>query len=147
MATFSEKIRILRKNKELTQAQLADALSISESTVQKWEAEKNTPPITELKRLAEMFQLPAAALIDDAIDVPEDYDIEIIPTEEFYPRNACRDLTPHKVMEASLKKDATLHRFQNPAGVPYSAIYVGSIEMCSCQREHEQGMIDYWNQV
>ena len=35
MSTFSEKLRILRKNKEWTQAQLADALSVSESTVQK----------------------------------------------------------------------------------------------------------------
>ena len=34
MSTFSEKLRILRKNKEWTQAQLADALSVSESTVQ-----------------------------------------------------------------------------------------------------------------
>ena len=35
MSTFSEKIRILRKNREWTQAQLAEALSVSESTVQK----------------------------------------------------------------------------------------------------------------
>ena len=69
MSTFSEKIRILRRNKGWTQAQLADALSLSESAIQKWEAEKNAPPVTELKRLAEVFQIPAAALIDDAIDI------------------------------------------------------------------------------
>ena len=51
MSTFSEKIRILRKNREWTQAQLAEALSVSESTVQKWEVDKNTPPVTEIKRL------------------------------------------------------------------------------------------------
>ena len=59
MSTFSEKLRILRKNKEWTQAQLADALSVSESTVQKWEVDKNAPPVSEIKRLAEVFYLPA----------------------------------------------------------------------------------------
>ena len=44
MSTFSEKLRILRKNKEWTQAQLADALSVSESTVQKWEVDKTHRP-------------------------------------------------------------------------------------------------------
>ena len=57
MSTFSEKLRILRKNKEWTQAQLADALSVSESTVQKWEVDKNAPPVSEIKRLAEVFAL------------------------------------------------------------------------------------------
>ena len=146
MATFSEKIRILRKNKGWTQAQLAEALSLSESAVQKWETEKNAPPVTELKRLSEMFQIPAAALIDDAIDLPEYYEIDSIATEDFYPRNAYRDSTPHQVLEAGLKKEATLHRFLNPAGIPYSAIYDGNIEICSCERDHEQGMINYWNQ-
>ncbi len=39
-----------------------------------------------------------------------------------------------------------LHRFLNKAGEPYSAIYVGRDERLSCERGHEQGMIDYWNQ-
>ena len=63
MSTFSEKLRILRKNKEWTQAQLADALSVSESTVQKWEVDKNAPPVSEIKRLAEVFYLPVGDLL------------------------------------------------------------------------------------
>ena len=73
MSTFSEKIRILRKNREWTQAQLAEALSVSESTVQKWEVDKNTPPVTEIKRLADVFYLPVTTLVDDAVDIPEYY--------------------------------------------------------------------------
>ena len=144
MSTFAEKIRVLRRNKGWTQAQLAETLSLSESAIQKWEAEKNAPPITELKRLAEVFQIPAAALIDDAIDIPEYYEIDSVPAEEFYPRNACRDATPHQVLDAGLQNGATLHRFQNPTGVPYSAIYIGNTEICSCEREHEQGMVAHF---
>lgn len=146
MSTFSEKLKILRTNREWTQAQLADALSISESTVQKWEKDKNAPPVTEVKRLAETFSIPAAALIDDAIDIPEYYFIESMDTDEFWPRNAVLDSTSHKVYDADLIHNATLHRFNNMAGVPYSAIYVGRDERLSCERDHEQKMIDYWNQ-
>jgi transcriptional regulator with XRE-family HTH domain len=146
MSVISEKIRILRKNREWTQAQLADALSISESTVQKWEVDKNAPPVSEIKRLAEVFYLPVISLVDDAVNIPEFYFLETIPAEDFYPRPAATDSTPHKVYDAGLIKNANLHRFLNKAGEPYSAIYVGRDERLSCERGHEQGMIDYWNQ-
>ena len=102
MSTFSEKLRILRKNKEWTQAQLADALSVSESTVQKWEVDKNAPPVSEIKRLAEVFYLPVTSLVDDAVDIPEFIYLESIPAEDFYPRNAAMDSTPHKVYDGNL---------------------------------------------
>ncbi len=146
MSIFSEKIRILRKNREWTQAQLAAALSVSESTVQKWEVNKNAPPVSEIKRLAEVFCVPAISLFDDDIIIPEFIFLELIPAADFFPRNAALDSTPHKVYDAGLKHYANLHRFLNKAGEPYSAIYVGRDERLSCERAHEQCMIDYWNQ-
>ena len=137
MSTISEKIRILRKNREWTQAQLADALSVSESTVQKWEVDKNTPPFSEIKRIAMVFYLPVTSLVDDALDIPEFIHLKSIPAEDFYPRNAALDSTPHKVYDAGLKHYAHLHRFQNKVGVPYSAIYVGREERLSCERDYE----------
>lgn len=145
MSAISKKIRILRKNREWTQAQLAEALSISESAVQKWEVDKNSPPVSEIKRLAEIFFLPVTSLVDDTVDIPEFYLLETIPADEFYPRPAATDSTAHKVYDAGLIKNADLHRFLNKAGEPYSAIYVGHNECLSCERDHEQGMIDYWN--
>lgn len=146
MSTFSEKIRTLRKNRGWTQAQLADALNLTESAIQKWEKAKNHPPVNELKRAAEVFSIPAAALIDDEINVPEYFLIDDIPADEFYPRMASSDSTSHQVFDAALIKGATLHRFRNMAGVEYSAIYIGNTEILSCERDHEQGMIDYWNE-
>ena len=145
MNAISKKIRILRKNREWTQAQLAEALSISESAVQKWENNKNSPPASEIKRLAEVFYLPVTSLVDDTVDIPEFYLLETIPAEEFYPRLASTDSTAHKVYDADLIRNANLHRFLNKAGEPYSAIYIGRDERLSCERAHEQGMIDYWN--
>lgn len=132
---FHSGILILRKNKEWTQAQLADALSVSESAVQKWETDKNTPPISEVKRLAEVFYLPTTTLIDDTVEIPEFFLLESLAADEFWPRPAALDSTPHKVYDAGLIKNANLHRFLNKAGVPYSAIYVGRNEMLSCERD------------
>ena len=146
MNTISNKIRILRTNREWTQAQLADALSVSESTIQKWEAGKNNPPVSEVKRLAEVFNIPISSLIEDSIEIPEYYYLESIPEVFFYPRNAVLDSTPHDVFDAGLIKNAYLHRFLNKAGVPYSAIYIGRVEQLSCERNDEQNMINYWNQ-
>lgn len=50
----------------------------------------------------------------------------------------------HSIYDAKLGLDATLHRFLNPAGTPYSAIYRGDQEILSCERNHEEGMISYW---
>ena len=85
MSTFSEKIRILRKNREWTQAQLANAMSLSKSTIQKWEVDKNTPPISEVKRLADIFYLRINSLIDDAVEIPKYYCLETIPQRTFIP--------------------------------------------------------------
>ena len=55
--------------------------------------------------------------------------------------------SPHEIVtEVTLPNHGVLHRFTNPAGVPYSAIYVGNSEKLSCQRDHEEGMIRYWNE-
>ena len=92
------------------------------------------------------FTAIVTSLVDDAIDIPEFYFLESIPAEDFWPRNAMLDSTPHRVYDAGLIKNANLPRFLNKAGEPYSAIYVGRDERLSCERAHEQGMIDYWNQ-
>ena len=49
MSTVFEKIRIARTNRGWTQAELADRLCVSESTVQKWEKSKNTPSMAVVK--------------------------------------------------------------------------------------------------
>ena len=39
---------------------------------------------------------------------------------------------------------AELHRFNNPAGVAYSAIYEGNIELMSSERYGESAMVKYY---
>ena len=50
------------------------------------------------------------------------------------------------VNDVELKHNGVLHRFKNPAGAPYSAIYVDENEWFSCPREDEERMIKHWNE-
>ncbi|MBQ9806533.1 MAG: helix-turn-helix domain-containing protein [Clostridia bacterium] len=52
---IGDKIRLLRKNKHITQTQLAEALSVSSQTVSKWENHISSPDISILPAIARYF--------------------------------------------------------------------------------------------
>ena len=59
-------IRRLREKQGLTQAQLAEALSVSDKTVSKWETARGLPDITLLEPLAQtVIQRSVFHLIND----------------------------------------------------------------------------------
>ena len=60
---FSQKLQQLRKQKGITQEQLADAIFVSRTAVAKWEQGKGYPNIDSLKDLAKIF----AVTIDDLL--------------------------------------------------------------------------------
>lgn len=49
-------------------------------------------------------------------------------------------------IDGELKHGAKLVRFRNPAGVEYSAIYVGNFEYASQERAKEKEMIKWFNE-
>ncbi len=55
MNTLGEKIRTLRKNKGLTQAQMAEALSVKPQSISKWENDQSAPDIALLPMIARYF--------------------------------------------------------------------------------------------
>lgn len=55
MKTLNERIKILRKQKELTQSQLANELGVTDKAVSKWEVGEANPDITLLPKIAELF--------------------------------------------------------------------------------------------
>ena len=118
--TLAEKIKVLRKNREWTQAILSEKVCLSEDAIQKWKAGGNTPPLKAIKQLADVFMIPVAALIDDEIEFPMYKKIEDSPKNVFN----SYVLSGHIVIDAALKNGAQLHRFVNRAGCRYSSIYI-----------------------
>lgn len=65
---FGQAIRMLRKEHNMTQAQLAERCSVSDSTVSDWERENTFPPKGALDRLSNAFDVPPAYLMMASID-------------------------------------------------------------------------------
>lgn len=60
---FNEKIQQLRKQKGLTQEELANALFVSRTAVSKWESGRGYPGIDSLKRIAEFYGVTVDELL------------------------------------------------------------------------------------
>ena len=55
---FNEKSQELRKNKNLTQEQLAEMLFVSRTAISKWESGRGYPSIDSLKEISNFLQYP-----------------------------------------------------------------------------------------
>ena len=56
MSTLGTRLLELRKQKGLTQEQLAEKLNVTNQSVSKWEKDINAPDITLLVALADLFE-------------------------------------------------------------------------------------------
>ena len=65
---IGNKIRLLRKNKNITQTQLADALSVSSQSISKWENHLSVPDITVLPVIARYFGITMDELFGYRLD-------------------------------------------------------------------------------
>lgn len=68
MSTIGNKIYTLRKNKRLTQAQLARALSVTPQTVSKWENDQSVPDLSLLPVIARYFGITMDELFGYRLD-------------------------------------------------------------------------------
>ncbi len=69
---LSEQIRLYRKQKGITQAELATLLGLSEMTVRRWESGRTSPRIEEIQNIAKALQIPASDLLDSQNASPVD---------------------------------------------------------------------------
>ena len=63
LVEFHEKLQQLRKNRGLTQEELAEALYVSRTAISKWESGRGYPSIDSLKELSRYFSVS----IDDLL--------------------------------------------------------------------------------
>ena len=64
---FHEKLQELRKNRGLTQEELAEALYVSRTAISKWESGRGMPSIESLKAISKFF----AVTLDDLLSSEE----------------------------------------------------------------------------
>ena len=62
---FNEKLKMLRKENELTQEQLAEKLNVSRQAITKWESGDGTPDIENLKQISILFNTTIDELVKE----------------------------------------------------------------------------------
>lgn len=71
---FNEKLQELRKQKGLTQEELAELLFVSRAAISKWESGRGYPSIDSLKEISKFFSVSLDALLscDEIMNIAED---------------------------------------------------------------------------
>ena len=85
--TFGKKLSILRKQLNLSQAELAERLNVSRQAITKWENEIGLPDLDNIKKLSSIFNVKIDELLDYKI---EEAKINLNITEEKIERENSR---------------------------------------------------------
>lgn len=110
--TLSESIRALRRERNMTQEQLAEAMSVSAAAVSKWENGQSVPDIAVLTALADFFEVSLDALVG--------YTAQPCRRAEVIERIG-RLSRQKRYPEAIAEAKEALRRYPNHFGVVYAA--------------------------
>ncbi len=69
MITLGEKIKKLRKDREITQEQLGIAVGVARQTISKWEADVMSPNIENIRSLSSFFAVDSSYFVDKTSDL------------------------------------------------------------------------------
>ncbi len=85
--TLATKLVSLRKQKGLTQMELAEKLNVSRQAISRWEVGAAVPSMENLKTLGKLYAVSVNYLLDDMLDVskvPEEKELPDRPDENSY---------------------------------------------------------------
>ena len=68
---LAEKLVLQRKQKGLSQVQLAETIHVTRQAVSRWEVGDAVPSMDNLKRISELYALPMEYFLNDSMEEPE----------------------------------------------------------------------------
>ncbi len=68
---LSENIKNLRKEKGMSQEELAEKLNVVRQTVSKWEQNLSVPDSEMLIKIAEVFEVPVSSLLGETVEIKD----------------------------------------------------------------------------
>ena len=118
--TIGAKIKKLRRERDMTQEDLAETLGISAASVSQWECDKTAPDISQLPVLANIFEVTTDFLL--GVDVAnKEKEIETILESADKHHSAGHAERAVPILEDSLKKYPTSHKIMYRLAGAYDA--------------------------
>lgn len=77
---LSQKLKVLRKKKGLSQLELAEVLHVSRQAITGWEAGTSRPSTENLQSLSQLYNVPMEILLDDTVTAEPE--LEKIPVAD-----------------------------------------------------------------
>ena len=81
MQTFAEQLNAMRKERHITQEQLAQELNVSRTTISRWESGKVLPDVETIKHLSQVLNYNFFAVEGLAEDSPTVSEVAPVPEE------------------------------------------------------------------
>ena len=78
---FADKLLLLRKQKGLSQEQLAEMLEVSRQSISKWESQQALPEASKIIAISNIFDISIDQLLKDDLDIEGLKDVEIVEAE------------------------------------------------------------------
>ncbi len=104
---FNEKLKLLRKQKDLSQEQIANYIGVGQTTYSRYEDLKTYPDIFVIKKLANLYGITIDQLVSDIDE--EEYTIKITEEE----RQALNSLVKKINTASSIKIESNINITNN----------------------------------
>ncbi len=111
---LAENIRVLRKERSLTQEQLAEVLGVTTGAVYKWEAKLSQPELNMVMELADFF--------DTSVDVLLGYEMKDNHLEKSVER--LKQYRHEKNMDGLAEAEKSLKKYPNNFDIVYNSAAV-----------------------
>ena len=95
---FNNKLYELRKQKGLSQEELAGRLNVSRQTISKWEVGESTPDMDNLVSISELFGVSLDELVLDKTSEKEQPSVQVVRSELY------SDIKEHVLTDDNKKK-------------------------------------------
>jgi transcriptional regulator with XRE-family HTH domain len=115
---LSTKIQQLRKQKNFSQEQLAEALNISRQAISKWEAGQSVPELDNIIQLSELFHVSTDDLLKDSVEVLPGISAPLSHVEDKSPAQALLVIGTGGILFGLIVSLAIWIQWQTPLAIP-----------------------------
>lgn len=117
---FSEKLYQLRTQNKLSQKKLADAIGVSQSSINYWEKGQREPSYTGAYSLAKYFNVTLTSLLDDNYDnlIKENHDLDTVICDNIVKLRKSKNLSQEKLSQLSGISIELIRDYENKIRIP-----------------------------